>query len=242
MKKWLIFGCLLLAIISGIIYLVDKGYLRFNYPSRLKYPIQGIDISHHQSKINWDDLESEDLDFIFIKATEGGDFVDVNFKENWYKAIGHGYKVGAYHFYSFCKSGKIQGLNFINTVPYDSCALPPVIDLEFGANCKAKPVKKEFLLDLREMVSILEDYYHKSPIFYVSLDFYDEFIAGEKFANKIWARNILHKPRLSDGKPWTFWQFDNKGRINGIEKPVDMNVFFGNREEFDKFVKQKIKK
>ncbi|NVO04022.1 MAG: glycoside hydrolase family 25 protein [Bacteroidetes bacterium] len=240
MKKWIGIGVLSIMVVFAVYYLVDKGYIRFNYPSRLKYPVQGIDISHHQGKIDWKELESENMDFIFIKATEGGDFVDANFQENWYNAIMNGYKVGAYHFFSFCKSGKVQGYNFVNTVPYDSCALPPVIDLEFGANCIAKPKKQEFVVELREMVKILEDYYHKSPIFYVSLDFYDEFIVGENFDNKIWARNILHKPRLSDGKPWTFWQFDNKGRIGGIQTPVDMNVFEGNKEELNKFAKRRI--
>ena len=70
-----------LAFLAGI--LIIKGYIRFNYPSQKLYSVRGIDISHHQRDINWNLLAQEDIDFIFIKATEGGDFTDPKFKENW---------------------------------------------------------------------------------------------------------------------------------------------------------------
>jgi len=33
--------------------LLQTGILRFNYPDHRKFPIRGIDVSHHQKHINW---------------------------------------------------------------------------------------------------------------------------------------------------------------------------------------------
>ena len=52
------------------------------------YSIRGIDISHHQGKIDWDALSAAEVDgerlrFVFVKATEGANDLDnrFNFKQ-----------------------------------------------------------------------------------------------------------------------------------------------------------------
>jgi lysozyme len=73
--------------------------------------------------------------FVYLKATEGGDLKDQNFQQNWLKARERGLHVGAYHFYRLCRDGTVQAENFIATVPKKADALPPVIDLEYDSNC-----------------------------------------------------------------------------------------------------------
>jgi len=34
---------------------------------------------------------------------------------------------------------------------------------------------------------------------------------------------------MPDGRAWTFWQYADRGRISGIEGPVDLNVFFNDK-------------
>jgi lysozyme len=152
-------------IIMGLTLLVGSlfyfGYLRFNYPSKEKYPIQGIDISHHQGDIDWAKLKTEGLHFCFIKATEGGDYKDPKFNENWNNSIKIGYATGAYHFYRLCKTGEEQAQNFISTVPKISNALPPVLDLEFGGNCNAEKSKTQIITEIQTCLQLLEQHYHK---------------------------------------------------------------------------------
>ena len=76
------------AIFLGLIAIIffELGYLRLNYPDKAIYPVHGLDISHHQDVIDWDVLEGEDISFVIIKATEGGDHKDRQFKRNWEKA------------------------------------------------------------------------------------------------------------------------------------------------------------
>ena len=64
------------------------------------YSIHGIDISHHQGEINWERLRNATIDnspirFIFIKATEGVDFLDENFNDNFYQAKDNNFIRGA---------------------------------------------------------------------------------------------------------------------------------------------------
>src|SRR5437879_5059558 len=50
----------------------------------------GIDVSNHQGRIEWDRVVKDDISFAYIKATEGGDFVDSRFSENWTDAMAAG--------------------------------------------------------------------------------------------------------------------------------------------------------
>ncbi|HEY3406411.1 MAG TPA: GH25 family lysozyme [Ohtaekwangia sp.] len=133
---------LLIAIVefSGLVvllgYLLYDGRIRFNYPDKEEFPVVGIDISHHQGKINWKQLSTEDVSFIIMKATEGVDYKDPLFDSNWSASKSAGYKTGAYHFYRVCRDGKEQAENFIRTVPNLPENIAPTIDLEFGGNCK----------------------------------------------------------------------------------------------------------
>ena len=64
----------------------------------------GIDVSHHQGKINWAQVKASGVEFAIIRAgyrgqTSGGIYEDAYFKTNMNGAISNGIKVGVY-FYS----------------------------------------------------------------------------------------------------------------------------------------------
>lgn len=50
-----------------------NGLVRFNYPSRARYPVRGVDVSRRQGRMDGARLGAEGYVFAFIKATEGGD-------------------------------------------------------------------------------------------------------------------------------------------------------------------------
>lgn len=37
-----------------------------------KFEVHGIDVSHYQGRIDWGKVAAQDIDFVFVKATEGG--------------------------------------------------------------------------------------------------------------------------------------------------------------------------
>jgi lysozyme len=215
-----------------LIIFFEEGYIRFNYPSKEKYPVRGIDISHHQTEIDWEILARANLDFVFIKATEGGNHKDTKFAEYWKRAGELGLARGAYHYFTFCKSGKEQAENYIHTVPDGPGLLPPVIDLEYGGNCSARPPKDELIKEIGDFADIVERKYGSRPLIYTTNQSYRDFISGELPGYMIWIRDIYSSPRLADGRGWSFWQYTNRGRLWGIDGFVDLNVYNGTREEF----------
>lgn len=245
MKKILLRLTISLILIIGIavlcITLLYNGYIRFNYPSYSNYPVQGIDVSHHQYDINWSLLDKKQVQFAFIKATEGGDFIDRNFQKNWDEAKKQNIIVGAYHFFTFCRDPKEQAQNFIAVVPNDSLMLPPAIDLEYGGNCKLTKSKMQLLQDITTFIDIVEQHYNKQMIIYVTGDFYEDIVVGNFKNNPLWMRNIYRQPQTTDNRDWLFWQFANKGRLDGIETLVDINVFGGSEQEFRNLIESKIK-
>ncbi|HTF04199.1 MAG TPA: GH25 family lysozyme [Bacteroidia bacterium] len=202
------------------------GILRFGYPSLDEFPIRGIDISHHQGKINWRDLKGEEISFVFMKATEGGDYKDENFTEYLAQARASGYAVGAYHFFRLCKTGDEQARNFTAAVPPGHYILP-IVDLEEEGNCITGQSHQKILAEFKIYVDTITKNYGRPPVIYVTHGFYDLYIKGNFPQCPIWIRSIDEEPKLSDNREWMFWQYSAEGNLNGIEGDVDLNVFRG---------------
>jgi lysozyme len=221
-RYFMILMCL--AIILG--FLEYKGIIWHNDFFAMKYKIKGLDVSHHQGKIDWKEVYNQNnFRFVYIKATEGEDFIDDQFQSNWQEA--QKYMVtGAYHFFSMESTGDAQAALFIKTVPKQKISLPPVIDLEIGLGYNQAEVK----LQLHRMVKLLHQYYGRNPIIYVTYDTYNKYIKGDFSEQDIWLRDIIKHPKL-DQRKWMLWQFNNRGKVRGISEYVDINAF--NADEFD---------
>ena len=134
------------------------------------YEIHGIDISHHQGRIDWDDLKDNGsinkcpIRFVMIKATEGATQTDENFRDNFYQARENGFTRGAYHFYSVHTPAEQQAWHFINTVKLENGDLPPVLDVEHKPKSQTDEQFKQSVL---EWLDIVERYYQVKPIIYL---------------------------------------------------------------------------
>ncbi len=232
-------GLASIAIAGSFFVLFYLGILQINNPDKTRFPIRGIDVSHFQQEINWQALKTEDVRFVFIKATEGGDLRDPAFNENWNESKRAGFIRGAYHFFTFCRAGKEQAQNFIKTVPVEAETLPPVIDLEFGGNCSARPEREVLLKELKDFIGETERVYGQQPILYIKYDSYDTYLKGEFQNLHLWIQDRFFQPELSDKRRWSFWQYSSRGRLQGIKTYVDLNIFNGAEQEFNQLLKQR---
>ncbi len=221
--------------ISALTGLAACAYLYFLtfHPDEERYPVRGIDVSHHQGAIDWPAVAGSGIAFAYIKATEGGDFSDRRFQQNWREASTAGLRIGAYHFFTFCRPGREQAAHFIATVPAEPERLPPAVDLEFGGNCGTGSKRLDVMKELAAFLDIVEAHYGMKALLYATPEFYMAYLANRKIDNPLWFRSILFEPSYNR-QPWTFWQYHNRGRIAGIEGPVDYNVFAGSLEAFAK--------
>lgn len=216
--------------------LVYKKIVIINNPSDNKYPITGVDISHYQGDINWNDIYNQNIDFAFMKATEGSSTIDEYFERNWSNAQETPIVVGAYHFYSFDSSVETQAENFISTVGSLKGKMPPVIDFEFYSNYEKNPPDiNTTRANLKLFLDILEDYYGVKPIIYATVKSYKLYVKNEFNEYPLWIRNVYFSPNLGMKNRWTFWQYTDTAVLKGYhgdEKYIDMNVFRGTEKEF----------
>ena len=77
MKRKILIPLILLVVAACLVpILLYFGVLHINNPSRTKYPVRGVDVSHYQGEIDWGRLAGEDISFAYIKATEGSSHKD----------------------------------------------------------------------------------------------------------------------------------------------------------------------
>lgn len=238
-KKWIVAGTVSLALLLSIpifIALVWSGTILLNNPSQSRYPVRGVDVSRYQGQIDWNVLASNDISFAYIKATEGSSYVDSCFSYNYEEARKTSLRVGAYHFFSYDSEGQTQADHYIAVVEKTDGMLPPVIDLEFyGDKEQNPPAQDSVRQELTVMLDRLEEYYGVKPIIYATEKSYKLYLADAFQEYDIWIRNIFSSPHLSDHREWTFWQYTNRGKLEGYqgdEKYIDMNVFCGSSEDF----------
>ena len=241
-KKWVATGTVLSALPLSVLILfvlIRSGIIIMNNPSESQYPVRGVDVSRYQGEIDWNILASNDISFAFIKATEGSSHVDPCFQYNFEEGRKTGLRIGAYHFFSYDSEGQTQADHYIATVEKAAGLLPPVIDLEFyGAKGQNPPEQGQVRKELTVILDRLEEYYGMKPIIYATESSYALYLADSFQEYDIWIRNVITSPRLSDHREWTFWQYTDRGKLEGYqgnEKYIDMNVFNGSREDFLKY-------
>jgi lysozyme len=212
-------------------------YNGFDIDLPITYNIHGIDVSHHQSVIDWNAVKAMKdrnikIGFAIIKATEGNGMVDGKFRANWRQSKVAGMPRGAYHFFNASRSGKVQADNFIETVDLIKGDLPPVLDVETINSTSKKDLQQRVL----EWLSIVENHYNVKPIIYTNAVFYETYLAEVCANYPLWVAHYLvkDKPRIS--RNWLLWQHSEKGHVNGIDAYVDFNAFNGDSSDFKKML------
>jgi lysozyme len=201
------------------------------------YLLHGIDISSYQGFIYWHAVKKmkmgdTQVDFVFIKATEGLNSSDKLFQRNWDSLKAEQITKGAYHFFLATKNGKIQARNFIRTVKLQKNDLPPAVDIEHLYGVPPLLMQKR----MKECLVALEQYYGVKPVIYTNIAFYNTYLGEEFDSYPLWIANYLQneKPRIE--RDWLFWQHSNEGHVNGIRTKVDFNVFYSDSTAFKKIL------
>ena len=190
--------------------------------------VSGIDISHHQGNIDWKEVKKSGISFVFVKATEGKDYLDSMFTTYWSQLEDENMIRGAYHFYSSDDDPVEQAKWFVGSVQKFNNALPPVVDIERKGHKNISPdtFEKGVLKCLEEV----ERLSGKKPIIYSSPHFADKYLFDERFKNYfLWVADydVEHPevPNCWKTSGWHFWQNTNLDSMQGIKTDVDHSLF-----------------
>lgn len=204
-----------------------------NYTLLSKYESNpaGIDVSEYQGTILWDSVhlvENEfPIQFVFVRATAGVDYVDKKFAENWVATKKMGLIRGAYHYYRPDENSKLQADLFIKNVALRKGDFPPVLDIE---QMPKRQSMAELKKGIRNWLERVEQHYGVQPILYSGERFYTDFLKEDFSEYTCWIAN--YNFFVENLKPqWQFWQFTEKGSVYGISGFVDVNIFNGTEDD-----------
>ncbi len=207
-----------------------------NPPFSQKYPVRGVDVSHHNSYINWNQLRKENITFVYLKSTEGSNHQDRDYKKNYKVAKNAGLRVGTYHFYTFGRDGKKQAQHFIRNSTVKSGDMIPAIDVEHSPvnrPCNDKESYGKMIKELKNLEQALLKKYGKRPVIYTNKECYRMYIKDNFPDNPLWICDLHNEPN-NDYKNWVIWQFSHTGKITGVVNDIDLNYY---RNSFDEFKK-----
>ena len=211
------------------------GYKGYGVCLPVNYKVHGIDVSHHQGYIDWKAVKATEhqefpIRFVFMKATEGGDYKDRRFVENFRQAREVGLIRGAYHFYNPNSDPIRQADFYISQVKLEKGDLAPVLDIERKPRDKAK-----LQADLVKFLNRLEQHYGVKPIIYTSYKYRARYLDAPEFAKyPLWIAHY-YVDSLSYEGPWQFWQHTDYGTVPGIDESVDLNVFNGSLTDIQRY-------
>ncbi len=204
--------------------------------------ILGMDISHFQNNINWDDIKKDGVNFVYIKASQSTHFKDPKFKQNHAAAKNECIYRGAYHFYVTGKDPVKQAQNFIAAVgELESGDLPPVLDLE-ELGIKTAVNIETFQKNTLSWLKTVEEKLGVTPIIYSNPSFANKYLNNPDFANyKLWVAEYTKAkspktPTTWEKEGWIIWQRTDRERLEGIGK-VDYDIFQGDVKAFRKLLK-----
>lgn len=195
--------------------------------------VLGIDVSHHQQQINWEEVASSGITFAMIRLgyrgyTDGIMYPDDFVKENLAGAKAAGLKIGAYFFSQAvnvqeAKTEAEYALALLEGITLD---LPLAYDWEYvNETARTATVSKETLTECTLAFCKAVKDAGREPMIYF---------------NRTQALDMLDLHRLTDYEWWfaqyqtvldfpyrvDMWQYTQTGSVAGITGNVDINVKF----------------
>ncbi|MDO5151202.1 MAG: GH25 family lysozyme, partial [Oscillospiraceae bacterium] len=226
--------------------------LTFIYPAEIRaYDSMeyGIDVSKYQEEINWSKVASTGIDFAIsrIGTTNFNQetlYKDQYFDSNYEGSKSNGLKTGTYYFTSsYTLEGMKQNardcISFLDGKKFD---YPVFIDVEMpDKSTKQVALGKNTLTSyLLEALDILKDAGYSAGV-YSNKSFLETYIDVSRIkaaGYQIWMAQYPSGTTAVDPKNYDksglcdFWQYSDRGKVDGINGYVDMNVRYTSSNSF----------
>jgi lysozyme len=199
--------------------------------------IKGLDVSHWQGDINWDEVPPE-YRFVYMKSSESNWYKDNKFIQNFDLSAGR--DRAPYHFWRM-NGDPVGQAKFWRDVVGDRIGeWGPVVDLEDtnaikGSQCR---VEVETFLD-----QVVEEF--GGLVIYSAAWWWDSWILAP-IANEyglivanyktVYPWSQPYMPKTGGWTDWLMWQHSSKGSVSGITGNVDLNLFNGENAAYNQYM------
>lgn len=191
--------------------------------------ILGIDVSHFQGDVNWEEVKNANITFVYDKATQGDSFLDPNYAKNKSGAHESGLAHGSYHFFTSDADAIKQAELFLKSIDYGEGDMPPVLDLEEGG-IKGSVNPSVFEKEVLNWLNHVESKLGVKPIIYTNHTFGNKYLTSTEFAEyQLWIAEYGVEtpkiPKIWANQGWLIWQRSEKGTIEGAIGQVDHDLY-----------------
>ena len=192
----------------------------------------GIDVSHWQNDINFDELtKSQSIDFMIIRAGQGLNVNDRKFERNYTYAKKYGIPLGVYLYANAqnVDEAKAEANHLLELLKGKKFELPIFYDVEAQENLDINTITAM----CNEFCKILKSAGYKIGI-YASKYYFMYKIYPNKLPTDcaIWVASYgrndgaIPKDTYKYYGNWDIWQYTSTGKIAGINGDVDYDISY----------------
>lgn len=196
--------------------------------------ITGVDVSYYQGNVNWSQVKGSGRDFAFVRISDGLDYPDSKFAQNWPALKAAGLVRGAYQFFRPAQDAGLQAQLLLDRLAaaggLRAGDLPPVLDLESAGGLASSVV----VARAKAWLAKVEAATGAKPIVYTAA--FMSNVIGDSFSGyTLWVANYETTcPTMPSGwTDWHFWQSSDSGSVAGIAGNVDVDFFNGTLAALD---------
>ncbi len=200
----------------------------------------GIDVSYHQGRIDWESVKNDGIDFAIIRLgyrgyANGSLAIDKMFTTYMEGAIASGLPVGVYFWTEAVDTEEaLEEAEFVidKLSPYkDHVTMPVVIDWELNSNSRHGGLSQETNTDICSTFCDTVASNGYTPMIYANLGDLNKSMDGESLSQKyeIWVaryNNIVNNSTSHFYGDYSMWQYSSSGTVDGIGGNVDMNFWY----------------
>ncbi|MDP4107999.1 MAG: glycoside hydrolase family 25 protein, partial [Bacillota bacterium] len=188
--------------------------------------LQGIDVSHWQGTIDWNQVKNAGVAFAYAKASEGTTYTDPMFSTNLQGARAAGIPFGAYHYASPSApyspdQAKAEAQYFVNVMKNagmgDFGDIMPVLDLEQPA-ATGTLTSDEIASWARVFVDTVKSLTNRQVMVYTGDWFVEQYndFGGQLSDIPVWIAawtryGNTQPPAVGGWTQWTAWQYSDQG-------------------------------
>lgn len=188
--------------------------------------LQGIDVSSWQGKIDFERVKADGIRIVYIKATQGTNYVDPDFERNYRDAEKERLAIGFYHYVTArnINEAREEARFFASHIHDKIQHARPAMDFEVFDDLTRSEIRE---IALHFLVT-LEAETRQRPVIYTDASNASGTFADDRLREyRLWIADYgVVRPDMEN--PWRFWsgwQFTDRGRVNGIAGDVDRDYF-----------------
>ncbi|NLU24036.1 MAG: LysM peptidoglycan-binding domain-containing protein [Clostridiales bacterium] len=187
---------------------------------------QGIDVSVYQDTIDFDAVREDGKQAVYIRAGQGFDYVDPNYRTNFENASAAGLDAGFYYYVTATNTtdAEEQATTFAQLIDGYDYTMRPAMDYESYGGLSDSAINAVGLAFLEKLAALTG----VTPVVYSDAYRTQTLWNAAYGAYPLWVAEYNGGAQPSDNDIWDSWsgyQYSNTGRVSGIDDDVDLDWF-----------------